>query len=222
MKLFASGRVSRLARQWSNAELRKFAGWFTGDIANVSGWRDEDKQGARYADYFAGKTSYTITNYKREARGFQGSAGEIFLDLEAPLPPELTGRFDAVFNHTVLEHVYKFQTAFANLCALSRDAVIIVVPWLQPYHGDYGDYWRFSPLAVKRMYEDNGLTPLYISFNEEAFTSVYVFALGVKHPERWRDRFPEPFSITNPAGRVAGQRAIVQGVRGALRLLRGK
>jgi len=220
MKLFESGRISRLARRWSNAELRKFAGWFPGDVANVSGWKDEDKEGGHYADYFARKTSYTITNYKAEARGFQGSPGELFLDLEAPLPAALDGRFDVVFNHTVLEHVYEFQAAFANLCGMSRDLVIVVVPWLQPYHGDYGDYWRFSPLAVKRMYEANGLEPLHVSFNEDAFASVYVFAIGSRHPTRWRDRFPAPIAIDNAHRRVAGQRAIVQGVRGALRLLR--
>jgi hypothetical protein len=222
MKLVESGRISALARRWSNVELRKFAGWFTGDVANVSGWKDEDKSGARYADYFTQKSSYTITNYKSDARGMQGAPGEVFLDLEAPLDRGLVDRFDVVFNHTVLEHVYEFQTAFSQLCAMSRDAVIVVVPWLQPYHSDYGDYWRFSPLAVKRMYEANQLAPLYISFNEDAFASVYVFAIGTKHPDRWRARFPEPLSIQNAANRVAGQRSIVQGVRGALRVMRGK
>lgn len=222
MKLVESGRISRLARRWSNAELKKFAGWFPGDIVNVSGWRDEDKAGAHYADYFTQKTSYTITNYKREARGVQGGPGEVFLDLEAPLPPALEGRFDVVFNHTVLEHVYAFQAAFTHLCAMSRDLVIVVVPWLQPYHGDYGDYWRFSPLAVQKMYEANGLLPLYLSFNEDAFASVYVFAIGTRHPERWRARFPAPLGIKNAAERVAGARSIVQGLRGALRVLRGK
>jgi hypothetical protein len=222
MKLIESGRISRLARRWSNVELRRFAGWFTGDVVNVSAWKDQDKSGGHYADYFTQKTSYTITNYKREARGVQGAANEIFLDLEAPLDPALAGRFDVVFNHTVLEHIYEFQAAFANLCAMSRDVVIIVVPWLQPYHGDYGDYWRFSPLAVKRMFEANRLEALYVSFNEDAFASVYVFALGSKQPERWRDRFPAPVSIENAAHRLAGQRAIVAGVRGALRVLRGK
>ena len=222
MKLVESGRISRLARRWSNTELARFAGWFPGDIVNVSGWRDEDKSGAHYADYFTQKASYTLTNYKHEARGVQGGANEVFLDLEAPLDRALAGRFDVVFNHTVLEHVYAFQTAFTHLCEMSRDLVIIVVPWLQPYHGDYGDYWRFSPLAVQKMYEANALAPLYLSFNEDAFASVYVFAIGSRHPERWRARFPAPLGVHNAARRVAGERSIVQGLRGALRVLRGK
>lgn len=220
--MFESGRVTKIARRWSNTELEKFSGWFSGDVVNVSAWKDEDKQGRHYADYFPNKASYTITNYKAEARGVQGAPGEIFLDLEAPIAGDLAGRFDVVFNHTVLEHIYEAQTAFSNLCAMSKDLVIIVLPWLQPYHSDYGDYWRFSPLAIKKMFEANGLEPLYISFNEHPFTSVYAFAIGSKQPERWRARFPEPFSIKNAAGRSPGQRAIVQGVRAALRVLRGR
>lgn len=222
MKWIESGRISLLARRWSNRELKKFAGWFPGEVVNVSAWKDEDKEGAHYADYFTQKTGYSITNYKAEARGIQGAANEIFLDLEQPLDPALAGRFDVVFNHTTLEHVYELQAAFGNLCAMSRDLVIVVVPWLQPYHSDYGDYWRISPLAAKKMFEANRLEPLYISFNEDAFASVYVFAIGTKHPERWRSKFPEPIAIANAARRTAGERSIVQGVRGALRVLRGK
>lgn len=209
--MIAKGRVSKLAREWSNAELRRFAHRFTGDAVNVSGWRDEDKQGAHYRDYFTGAASYTLTNYKADARGLQGLPGEIFLDLEAPLEAHLRRRFDLVFNHTALEHIYEFQTAFANLCEMSRDAVVIVVPWLQPYHGDYGDYWRFSPLAVRRMYEANGLTPVYISYNEGWLTSVYIFAIGVRDPAAWADVEP-------PAPReVAGLRALP----GLRRLVKG-
>ena len=182
---------------------------FRGAVVNVSGWRDEDKEGARYREYFAGCESYAITNYKAEARGMQGAEGEIFLDLEAPLADGLKGKFDVVFNHTVLEHVYDFRTAFANLCRMSRDAVIVVVPWLQPYHGDYGDYWRFSPSAVRRMYEDEGLTPLYVSFNDQWLSSVYVFALGSRQPEKWRARVPDPPELGEAGpGKIAGERAV--------------
>jgi len=202
-------RVSKTPRFWSNEELRRYAHLFRGDVANVSGWRDEDKQGGHYRDYFPGATSYTITNFKAEARGFQGSPGEIFLDLEQPLAPELTGRFDVVFNHTVLEHVYECRTAFGNLCKLSRDVTIVVVPFLQPYHSTYGDFWRFTPLALQRMYAENGLELLYCSFNEHLVASVYLFAIGARHPERWASHFPDGFSLASPkTGKLAGDRAI--------------
>jgi len=204
-----SGRVSKAPRFWSNRELRRYAKLFRGDVVNVSGWRDEDKEGGRYRDYFTGATSYSITNYKAEARGLQGTPGEIFLDLEQPLVSDLAGRFDVVFNHTVLEHVYECRVAFANLCKMSRDIVIVVVPFLQPYHSDYGDFWRFTPLALQRMYAENNFALLTCSFNEQWVTSVYMFAIGARHPERWTEHFQEEFSLTSPrTGKFAGEHAI--------------
>lgn len=207
---FLSARWSRAARHWSNAELQKYAHLFGGDVVNVSGWRDEDKQGRHYRDYFPKATSYTITNYKAEARGLQGTPGEIFLDLEQPLAPDLEQRFDVVFNHTVLEHVYECRTAFANLCNLSRDLVIVTVPFLQPYHAPtYGDYWRFTPQAVQRMFADNGFSVLTCTFNEHLLASVYVFAIGTRHPARWASHFSGEVSVASPVtGAYAGAQAI--------------
>jgi hypothetical protein len=193
--------VHKVPRVWSNRELAKFAHLFEGTVVNVSGWKDVDKEGRHYRDYFTGATSYSITNFKAEARGFQGMEGEIFLDLEADLPADLVGAFDVVFNHTTLEHIYEARKAFANLCRLSGDIVIIVLPFLQQYHSDYGDYWRFSPLATKRMFEDNGYTLVYQSFNSDRASSVYTFSIGTRHPERWKDQFDWTFTCVDPTGR---------------------
>jgi hypothetical protein len=186
--------VHRVPRLWSNTELARVGALFDGDVVNVSAWRDEDKAGRRYRDYFPRARRYAITNFQTSMRGFQGWDEEIFLDLEGPLPPDLNGVFDVVFNHTTLEHVYEFRRAFANLCAMSRDAVIVVAPWLQPYHGDYGDYWRFSPVAIARLLAENGMTPARIVWNSEPGASVYVFAVGVRDPERWRHAFEFDFN----------------------------
>ncbi len=179
-------RKFRVPRLWSNRELRRFAHLFTGDVVNVSGWRDSDKEGGLYKDYFKNAKSYTITNYKSEAKGYQGFDNEIFLDLEKPLPKELIRKFDVVYNHTTLEHIYDFKKAFENICLMSRDIVIIVVPFLQQMHADYGDYWRFTPLAMKRMFEDNGMKVLYSSFNEDKLCSVYLFFIATrKNIKKW-------------------------------------
>lgn len=191
-------RIHRLPRVWSNRELARFASWFAGDVVNVSAWKDEDKEGRRYRDYFTAATSYVLTNYRAEMRGLQGVPGEIFLDLTAPLDPGLLKRFDVVFNHTTLEHVYEVQTAFRNLCALSRDVVILVVPFLQPYHGTYGDYWRFTPLALQRMFVDAGLSLLYLSFNSHRAAAVYLFAIASFRADRWRGRFNWEFTVEVP------------------------
>ncbi len=198
---FFIDRVHRLPRIWSNRELKKYAYLFSGDIVNVSGWKDIDKEGKHYKDYFINASSYTITNYKSEARGFQGYQNEIFLDLEKPLPKELYQRFDVVFNHTTLEHIYDIKTAFSNLCNLSRDIVIIIVPFLQQYHSDYGDYWRFTPLAIKKMFEENGFEVVYQSFNSHKMSSVYIFTIASRFPEKWRDKFKWSFSYIDPKGK---------------------
>ena len=128
---FLVDRKFRLPRLWSNAEIRKFAPLFQGDVVNVSAWKDVDKEGRKYRDYFTKARSYSITNYNADARGLQGVDGEIFLDLTAPLPAELKGKFDVVFNHTCLEHIFEVEKAFENLCLMSSDVVITVVPFLQ-------------------------------------------------------------------------------------------
>lgn len=183
-------RKFRLPRVWSNRELKKFAHLFTGEVVNVSGWKDGDKENGEYRKYFINKRSYTITNYKTEAMGFQGQEGEVFLDLEKELPKDLVGRFDVVFNHTVLEHVFEVQTAFRNLCLMSKDIVILIVPFLQQMHTDYGDYWRMTPLAVQKMFAKNGMKTLYLSFNDNAEASVYIFAIASREPKKWAEQIP--------------------------------
>jgi len=187
-------RKFRLARVWSNRELGKFGHLFIGDVVNVSGWQDQDKEGRSYKDYFTNARSYTITNFKSEARGFQGYDNEIFLDLSKELPEQLAGKFDVVFNHTVLEHIFEVHTAFRNVCMMTRDVVIIVLPFLQQMHESFGDYWRFSPMTIKRLFEANGLSLLYLSFNGHKKASVYVFAIASRNPEKWAGKIGNDFT----------------------------
>lgn len=177
----------RLPRIWSNKELKKFSNIFKGHIINVSGWKDEDKEGNKYKDYFKNASKYTITNYKKEARGFQGKAGEIFLNLEKELPKRLINKFDVVFNHTTLEHIYNVKKAFKNLCKMSKDIVILVVPFLQEFHGNYGDYWRFSHQAVERMFKENEMNIIYMNYNNRKSESVYIFAIASKNASKWKE-----------------------------------
>ena len=177
----------QIPRAWSNDELRKFSHHFRGSVVNVSAWEDKDKSGGHYRDYFANCSSYSITNFGTSQGILQGVSNEIYLDLEVQLPNALRNKYDVVFNHTTLEHIWDFRTAFTNICDLSSDIVIIVLPWLQPQHADYGDYWRFSPSAIARLFEERGLVPLYISWNETKMASVYLFAIAAKFPGNWSD-----------------------------------
>jgi hypothetical protein len=178
------------ARAWSNTELKKFAALFSGDIINVSGWTDSDKGGGRYADYFVNKKSYIISNYKGE-KGFSSLPNEIFLDLEQPLPKDLQDKFDVVFNHTTIEHVFDIFAAFKNLCLMSRDVVIITLPFVEQVHelpGNFGDYWRPTHLAIEKLFEQNGFKVLYGS--SRPIPPIYHFFIATRQPGDWKDKFP--------------------------------
>ena len=161
-----NNRIHKVPRVWSNNELRKFAPLFSGDVVNISGWKDIDKEGNYYKDYFAKANSYTITNFESDKRGYQGKENEIYLDLEKPLPGYLLNNYDVAFNHTTLEHIYNASYAFENICKMSKDVVILVVPFLQQMHSDYGDYWRFTPEAILKMFNNQGLSVAYLNFND--------------------------------------------------------
>jgi len=201
MKILFLDRKYRLPRVWSNQELRKFAHLFEGDVLNVSAWKDEDKEGGHYRYYFKNARNYFISNYKAEVKGLQGFKNEFYLDLSQNLPEDYVYRFDVVFNHTTLEHIYEVKRAFQNLGNLSKDIVIIVVPFLQQMHGNYGDYWRFTPLSVKNLFEENGITLLYLSFNDHRHSSIYIFALGAKNPAKWENKIDYQFKVQSEKDR---------------------
>jgi hypothetical protein len=182
-------RRHRLPRLWSNTVLRDWAALCHGRVVNVSAGRDEDKQGGCYRDYFLNASEYVITNHAPGTfRGFSGVEGEVLLDLERPLPTALEGQFDTVFNHTTLEHVFDFRLATANLCAMSRDLVILVVPCAQVQHdhADFGDYWRFMPAGVRRLLGENQMEVVFEASNPDCNAGVYLFVVGSRFPERWR------------------------------------
>ena len=186
-KTYSFDRKFRNARIWSNDELRKISTEFTGDVCNVSAWRDEDKEGNKYKDYFTNASSYSITNYENtEARGFQSDIeGQIILDLEKELEEKLAQKFDVVFNHTTFEHIFDCWTAFKNLCLLSKDIVIIVVPFMQETHADYGDYWRYTPQGLDKLFQRNGFETVYYNCNDSDKDSIYLFFVASRNKSRW-------------------------------------
>jgi hypothetical protein len=194
---FQPGRRFRLPRTWSNGVLRKIAPLFDGDVINVSGWRDDDKEGGKYRTYFTQARSYAITNYG----GFRGgvSEGEISLNLEADLPAELHRCADVIFNHTTLEHVFDVFKAVANLCTMSRDIVIVVVPAMQEEHTSesYGDYWRFMSGGLRQLFAANGFTPIYLVSSPHRHSAVYHLCVASRDPGRWAGRLPVPAEQVN-------------------------
>lgn len=190
-------------RIWSNYELKRFSNLLSGDVVNLSGWEDKDKEGGFYRNYFPKAKSYTITNYTPSHS--KHHKDEIHLDLTTSLPRKLTKRFDVVFSHTNLEHIFDVFTAFANHCKMSRDIVIVVVPFIQQQHEtpEYKDYWRFTPSCLRELFRVNGLSTIYESFSDEPNTVNYLFSIGSRHPDRWKGSIPkytELYQIASWAG----------------------
>jgi hypothetical protein len=180
------GRRFRVPRIWSNQLLRIIAPQLTGDVVNVSGWRDEDKEGGFYRDYFINAKSYVVTNFGGY-RG-EGSGGELSLNLEEELRPPLVGCADVVFNHTTLEHVFDVFKAVANLCRMTRDVAVVVVPALQEEHASesFGDYWRFTTGGLRKLFEVNGLRPVLMASTPYRRCAVYHLCVASRHPDRWK------------------------------------
>ena len=142
-----------------------------------------------------------ISNLGKGALGTSGAEDEIHLDLAAELPDNLRAKFDVVFNHTTLEHIYEVHTAIANLCALTRDIVILVVPFSQKVHFDWAegtflDYWRFTPFALQALFREHGLEMVYWSSNENPVYPQYLFVIASRQPEKWKPKFPSLKPIT--------------------------
>lgn len=188
-------------RTFSNRMLRQYAKHFSGNIINVSGWDDRDSEGGFYQDYFSSRTNYTVSNMGISDKGFGSLKGkniaEIELDLEAPLSTDRSRAYDVVFNHTTLEHIFEFDTAFTNLCDMSKDALIIVVPLLQQIHiaGSFGDYWRPTTLALMKLCKKNGFTPLVITTNDQPFFPVYCFLIAVRDPKKYEGKVTPSFDF---------------------------
>lgn len=172
-------------RSWSNVQLRRFADELdeVSSCCNVSGWRDSDKEGRFYRDYFPNVESYFVTNFPGDSDKGVGTFDEIELDLLENLPPEFESRFDLTLSHTVLEHVRRPDVAFANICLMSRKYVITVVPFVQGFHfspGNFGDFYRFSPMLMRSMYEENGFRVIDEAYGPPFGGTVYLAYLGVR------------------------------------------
>lgn len=198
---FVKGMANRILdkryirpRNFSNLMLKKYAPYFSGDVINVSGWKDEDGEGGYYRRYFNNNSSYTVSNVFGQEKGLGSAKGdykEIELDLLTELPVDLVRKFDIVFNHTTLEHVYDFKGAFKHICELSKDIVIIVVPVMQQIHHteDFGDYWRPTTMTIAKLFKENGLEPLVIKCNDQPFAPIYCFAIASRNSTRYANKF---------------------------------
>ena len=63
---------------------------------------------------------------------------------------------------------------------MSKNTIIVVVPFLQQYHADYGDYWRFTPTCLVKLASKNGFNAKFITWNDNFSASTYVVMVAVR------------------------------------------
>jgi hypothetical protein len=185
-------RQFRITWIWSNREIRRLAPLFTGDIVNVSAWDDRDKEGGYYKEYFSNASGYYCTNYSGD-RGYQQKENEFLVDLTKDVPEGLERRFDVVFNHTILEHIFEVRTAFKNLCEMTRDIAIVIVPFSQAQHEkeSYKDYWRFTPSCIRELFKKNGLEVVYEAESKHKKAAIYLLFVASRNPQKWKEQMPK-------------------------------
>ncbi len=201
----------RDARLWSNDRLREI-GTAVRDcesMINVSGWRDGDKEGGHYRDYFPSVSLYHVSNHPGDAEKGVDAKTDREIDLDRELAPELEGRYDIVLNHTVLEHVPRPAFSFEQLGKLAAKVLVTVVPFKQAMHfspGNFGDYYRFSPMAMRDCFARAGMQVVHESANE-GIDTIYLLHVGVRdrryvdtavHQLKDIERFNHSLGATRP------------------------
>lgn len=89
-----------------------------------------------------------------DASHFEGA--NVIHDLNRPVPEELRGRYDVVFDGGTLEHVFNFPTAVKSCMQMAREGGRVII--LSPGNNWFGHgFYQFSPELFFRVFtEENG------------------------------------------------------------------
>lgn len=191
-------------RIWSNMQLERFlsTNGEYGKVLNASGWRDQDKEGSTYRNYFASCSEYIVSNHPGDSVRGVSSDTDLSIDLLQKPSDKLHRRFDCILNHTVLEHVRYPEQAIANLCDMTAGDLIIVVPFIQHLHfqpGQYGDYFRFTPMGLREILAENKFETIYEDVGPTGNSTQYIFSVSRRAglSSRPCDGFPAALEVMN-------------------------
>lgn len=113
-----------------------------------------------YASLLEGDFEITTANMSPETRP------DILCDLEQTLPIS-DAAYDGVLLINVLEHIFEYRQLLAETARVLKPGgtLVVVVPFLFPYHASPNDYHRYTATALERAlrtagFANNTITPL--------------------------------------------------------------
>ena len=84
--------------------------------------------------------------------------------------------FDMVIMTQTLEHIWDYKKALSEIYRITKEYAIIDCPFMFPFHCDrmrsgdswenWDDFWRFTPVALKRLLGEVGFKKVDIIHNE--------------------------------------------------------
>lgn len=90
--------------------------------------------------------------------------GGIIVDLEAPLPIE-SNTYDGIICLSVLEHVFNYDQLVKEIFRIKKPEAYVHfwIPFMIQPHGPYGDYFRFTDFALKKIFLEAGYQRVEVS-----------------------------------------------------------
>ena len=133
------------------------------------------------------KGTYTLQTFNNDPKAMPDILG----DLEEPLQIG-NASFDGVLLINVLEHVFEYRRLLSECARVlrARGDIVIVVPFLFPYHASPHDFHRYTEEALSRALTSAGFTDV----NIKALGSG-VFAARLTLLERLLPTFLFPFLV---------------------------
>jgi len=151
-------RGKSLGRTLMNYCLSEFE--LAGDILDLG----SGSEPASYHRFLKFREPYTLTR----SDFYRTGANLIKLNLEKPFQVE-PASFDYVMCFNVLEHVYNFKNVIKESYRILKKKGLFIgsTPFLQIFHPDPQDYFRYSHEALRKMFEEENYVShriIYLGF----------------------------------------------------------
>jgi len=108
-------------------------------------------------DFVHARTFFEMMGIKEynDLDKFEDDAPSILQDLNAPVPPELEGRFNLIIDGGTMEHVFDVRQVLENVVRMCRESGWVVHLSPSSNYVDHG-FYSFSPCFFYDFYQANG------------------------------------------------------------------